>query len=34
MNEKTVWEGGPADSYDYTYGTTNPIDTDADLQKI
>ena len=20
--------------YDYTYGTTNPIDTDADLQKI
>ena len=34
INEKTVWEGGPADSYDYTYGTTNPIDTDADLQKI
>ena len=23
INEKTVWEGGPAASYDYTYGTTN-----------
>ena len=34
INEKTVWEGGPAASYDYTYGTTNPIDTEEDLQKI
>ena len=23
-----------AASYDYTYGTTNPIDTEEDLQKI
>lgn len=30
INEKTVWEGGPAASYDYTYGTTNPIDTEED----
>lgn len=34
INEKTVWEGGTAASYDYTYGTTNPIDTEEDLQKI
>lgn len=34
INEKTVWEGGPDGSSDYTYGTTNPIETEEDLQKI
>ena len=36
INEKTVWEGGPAEGYehDYAYGTTNPIETEEDLQKI
>ncbi len=34
INEKTVREGGPTNSSNYTYGTTNPIETEADLQKI
>lgn len=34
INEKTVWEGGPTNSSNYTYGTTNPTETEEDLQKI
>ena len=28
INEKTVWEGGPTNSSNYTYGTTNPTETE------
>ena len=34
INEKTVWEGGPDGKSTYSYGTTNPISTEEDLQKI
>ena len=34
INEKTVWNGGPTESNNYTYGNTNPTATEEVLQKI
>ncbi len=34
INEKTVWNGGPSKGTDYRYGTTNPTDTEEQLNAI